>query len=365
MRTADSTAAIRDAILSCPKILPVGGRSKPCLTRARDVTLLSLKEHSGIIDYEPSEFTFTANAGTTLSETIDTLGEKGQYLPFDPMLASAGATLGGTIAAGLSGPGRFRFGGLRDFLLGCKLVLGNGDVVNVGGKVVKNAAGFDVPKWIIGSLGRLAVISEVTMKVFPRPVATTSAKLFGNDLSEALQVIARLAGSTWELDAIDFVPAESAIWIRVGGPDAANRATLNAISARYPDLEIVAEQPAEAFWSSITELQFAAPEDSVVKVPIRPGDVHELVRASRDLDLTLHCSAAANVAWLALRDADRLAELDRRLKDSGRCGLLIRDPNTGSEPKILLGHMVRTQIEDSLRRAFDPDHRFGESVLQA
>ena len=115
-----------------------------------------------------SEFTFTALAGTPVREIAAALAERGQYLPFDPMLREAGATLGGTVAAGLSGPGRFRYGGLRDFILGVRFVDGEGRLLRLGGKVVKNAAGFDLPKFFVGSLGRFGVLAEMTFKVFPK-----------------------------------------------------------------------------------------------------------------------------------------------------------------------------------------------------
>ena len=108
-------------------------------------------------------------AGTRVSEVVATLGEQGQYLPFDPLLADSGATIGGTVASNASGPGRFRFGGIRDFLLGVRFVDGRGNCIRGGGQVVKNAAGFDYPKLLVGSQGKLGLIYELTFKVFPRP----------------------------------------------------------------------------------------------------------------------------------------------------------------------------------------------------
>ena len=151
------------------RVLPIGQRTKQSLSAGTDATLISLNQLSGIVQYEPSEFTFTALAGTTLHELIETLAEKGQYLPFDPPLVDAGATLGGTVSAGLSGPGRFRYGGVRDFLLGVKFISGDGEVITAGGKVVKNAAGFDIPKLLVGSAGRLGIMTELTFKIFPSP----------------------------------------------------------------------------------------------------------------------------------------------------------------------------------------------------
>src|SRR4029450_4463398 len=94
--------------------------------------------------------------------TAAALAARGQSLRCDPFLLDAGATLGGTVAAGLSGPGRFRYGGLRDFILGVRFVDGLGRLMHMGGKVVKNAAGFDLPKFLVGSLGRFGVLAELT-----------------------------------------------------------------------------------------------------------------------------------------------------------------------------------------------------------
>ena len=116
-----------------------GGGSKPALSlrqRADDSQLLDLTELRGITAYQPEEYTLTARAGTTVAEVEAMLGENGQYLPFDPPLADRGATLGGTVAAGLSGSGRYRYGGIRDFLIGIRFVDGQGQEIRGGGTVV-------------------------------------------------------------------------------------------------------------------------------------------------------------------------------------------------------------------------------------
>src|SRR5262249_33630076 len=110
-----SISELVDAVRSTPRLIPVCAGTKSRLS-AVDATPISMAGIRGIIEYEPSEFTFTALAGTPVAEIANALRERGQYLPFDPMWQEAGATLGGTVASGLSGPGRFRFGGLRDFI---------------------------------------------------------------------------------------------------------------------------------------------------------------------------------------------------------------------------------------------------------
>src|SRR5574337_979115 len=119
---ADLQAAVRDHV----RLLPRGGGTKPALsTPAEGVESLDLSSLSGVIEYNPGEYTFTALAGTRVSDVQGMLAEHGQYLPFDPPLVERGATLGGTVAAGLSGPGRYRYGGVRDFILGVRLVDGS------------------------------------------------------------------------------------------------------------------------------------------------------------------------------------------------------------------------------------------------
>ncbi len=165
MIQANTIDEVRDAVTSHDRIKVCAGNSKPALTDGANLSLQSL---NGVLEYQPSEYTFTALAGTRISEVEDLLAQNRQYLPFDPPLAAAGATVGGTVAAGLSGSGRYRYGGVRDFLIGVTFISGDGRTVSGGGKVVKNAAGFDIPKLMVGSLGRFGVLVELTFKVFPR-----------------------------------------------------------------------------------------------------------------------------------------------------------------------------------------------------
>jgi glycolate oxidase FAD binding subunit len=157
--TPSSVAAFAEAVRVTPNLIVVGGGTKPRLAEANSIyTRVSTSGLCGIVEYQPDEYTITVLAGTPLREVIATLKAKGQFLPFDPLFVKAGATIGGAVAAGANGPGRFRFGGIRDFILGTRFVDGDGRVLRMGGKVVKNAAGFDLPKFLVGSLGRYGVL---------------------------------------------------------------------------------------------------------------------------------------------------------------------------------------------------------------
>src|SRR5882724_10484249 len=203
----ESFEELADAVRSTPRLIAVGAGTKPRLSNV-DAVKLSTARLRGISEYDPSEFTFTAAAGTPVREIAAALAERGQYLPFDPMFAEAGATLGGTVAAGVSGPARFRFGGLRDFILGVRFVDGEGRLLRLGGKVVKNAAGFDLPKFFVGSLGRFGALAEITFKVFPRAATTRTLRLEAKSAAAMTEIFSTAGSARWELDALDASPAD-------------------------------------------------------------------------------------------------------------------------------------------------------------
>ena len=138
---------------------------------------LDLSGHRGIVNYEPTELVITARAGTPLSDIEATLAERGQMLPFEPPHFGPNATLGGCIAAGLSGPRRPYAGSVRDYVLGSRMVNGRGEILRFGGEVMKNVAGYDVSRLLAGSLGILGPILEVSLKVLPIPVASMTLVL--------------------------------------------------------------------------------------------------------------------------------------------------------------------------------------------
>ena len=217
-----NVAEIEDVVRGAKRVRVRGGGSKPALSLRNgedDAQLVDLSTLQGVVDYQPDEYTFTARAGTPVAEIAAMLAEKGQYLPFDPPLGDRGATLGGTVAAGLSGAGRFRYGGIRDFLIGIRFVDGQGQEIRGGGAVVKNAAGFDFPKLFVGSLGRLGILTELTFKVFPQPPAFATVAAEFDEISELLSALNAVTRSAIDLHAVDFAPTEEgwALWIRIGG----------------------------------------------------------------------------------------------------------------------------------------------------
>lgn len=185
-RTTALAARVAAAAATGRPLRIEGGRSKAFYGRAVKGEALSLIAHRGIVNYEPTELVLSARAGTPLIEVEATLAEHGQMLPFEPPHFGGGATLGGAIATGLSGPRRVFAGAARDMVLGTRVINGRGERLRFGGEVMKNVAGYDVSRLMVGALGTLGIITEVSLKVLPAAVAEHSivldcptAKVFG------------------------------------------------------------------------------------------------------------------------------------------------------------------------------------------
>jgi glycolate oxidase FAD binding subunit len=170
-----------------------GGGTKSFYGRAVSGDVLTTGDHRGIVDYEPSELVLTARSGTPLREIEALLAEHGQMLPFEPPRFGDAATIGGAIAAGLSGPRRPHAGAARDVVLGCEIINGFGEHLTFGGQVMKNVAGYDISRLMVGALGTLGVIAQVSVKVVPRPVEEVTLAL-DYTRAEAVDAMNRWAG---------------------------------------------------------------------------------------------------------------------------------------------------------------------------
>ena len=167
---------IRDAAAHATPLCIRGGSTKDFYGGTLRGEPLSVAAYRGIVEYEPSELVITARAGTPLAEIEQALRDKGQMLAFEPPHFGEHATLGGCIAAGLSGPRRAYAGAVRDAVLGIRMLDGKGDDLRFGGQVMKNVAGFDVSRLMAGSLGTLGVILDISLKVLPLPVAEATLR---------------------------------------------------------------------------------------------------------------------------------------------------------------------------------------------
>ncbi|BAN48529.1 glycolate oxidase subunit GlcE [Metapseudomonas resinovorans] len=181
---------VNDAIAQRKPLRIQGGGSKSHLGRVLTGELLDTREHRGIVTYDPTELVVTVRTGTPLAELEQTLDEQGQLLACEPPHLGTDATVGGMVAAGLSGPRRPWAGSVRDFVLGTRVITGQGKHLRFGGEVMKNVAGYDLSRLMAGSFGCLGVVTEVSLKVLPKPRAVANLRL-ELDLSQALQKLAQ------------------------------------------------------------------------------------------------------------------------------------------------------------------------------
>ena len=177
-----------------------GGGTKDFYGEASQGELLDTRPLTGVTSYEPSELVVTARAGTPLAELESLLAAHGQCLPFEPPHFGDGATVGGMVAAGLSGPARASAGAVRDYVLGATMVNGRGELLTFGGQVMKNVAGYDVSRLLAGSLGTLGLIVEVSLKVLPVPPGEATLK-FAMTQPEALRQLNLWGGQPLPLNA--------------------------------------------------------------------------------------------------------------------------------------------------------------------
>lgn len=202
--TESIASQVAEAYAAGHSLRIVGGGSKAFFGRAVRGQPLDIRRHRGVVSYEPTELVLTARAGTPLAELESLLEARGQMLAFEPPHFAGGATLGGCVAAGLSGPRRAYYGAVRDMVLGVRCVNGRGEVLRFGGEVMKNVAGYDLSRLMAGALGTLGVLLDVSLKVLPRPPADHTMVL----PMDAEQVYDRCEG--WLRDGL---PVSATAWL--------------------------------------------------------------------------------------------------------------------------------------------------------
>lgn len=345
---------LQHTVRSHARVQPRGARTKSA-PPSNGAACLDLAVFSGVIDYQPTEFVITAWAGTPVIEVQRLLAEHGQYLPFDPLLVVHGATLGGTIAANACGPERYRYGGVRDFLIGVRFIDGVGELIRGGGNVVKNAAGFDYPKLMVGSLGALGVLTEVTFKVFPKPEAYATLRVECRSLDEALALLPKLTNCQLDLNTIDIAIETrriASLHIRVGGLADALPQRMDRVRALCGQGDVILDEAEAELWQAVREFDWVADGERVAKVPLTPNQIASL-DATLD-DASRRYSVGGNVAWIG---APKSRDLHATLRTLGLSGLVLLNADVESDPHI--GARASNAFAERAKRALDPYNKFG------
>lgn len=340
------TATLRTASESNQPLVIQGGGSKAFYGNpAREhLKPLSVTPYQGVVTYEPTELVITARAGTQLSTLESLLHEHGQMLAFEPPHFAATATLGGCIAAGLSGPRRAASGAVRDFVLGVRILDGNGRDLHFGGQVMKNVAGYDVSRLMTGSMGTLGVLLEVSLKVLPQPLSETTLCL-DMDAARAIDYINRWAGKPLPVSATCHV--DGRLYIRLSGAETAIHAAQAQLGGEpYADGRL--------FWQTIREQthDFFTSATVLWRVSVK-STVPALALPGKQL---LEWNGA--LRWLACPDDTAASAVRQAAQASGGHATLFRQRTHGTEPVSVPVFQPLSpallHIHRRLKQQFDP-----------
>ena len=260
---ADSAVAalqerVRKAAHDGEALAITGGGTKSFLGRVSRGTPCSVHAIQGVVHHEPTELVVTVRAGTRLAELESRLAQSGQMLPFEPPALGEGATIGGTIACGLSGPSRPYRGAARDFVLGVRCINGKGEILRFGGEVMKNVAGYDVSRLMAGAMGTLGILTEISLKVLPRP-ACSQTRAF----EPASELMTSFLGRSLPISAAAYL--DGVLRVRLSGSEAAVSPAAGALGGEL-------EAEGDAFWSDLKEhcLDFFSHDSPLWRISLKP-----------------------------------------------------------------------------------------------
>ncbi len=316
-----------------------GGGSKDFYGQAPRGEIFDTRAYRGIVAYAPTELVITARCGTPLAEIEAAMREAGQMLAFEPPHFGTAATLGGAIAAGLSGPRRPYAGAVRDFVLGVRLIDGKGTLLRFGGQVMKNVAGFDVSRVLAGSLGTLGLIAEVSLKAAPLPAAETTL-VFECDAHAALDLLARWAAQPLPISATAHV--DGRLCVRMSGAFAAVRAAKQKLGGQEVE-------DAAGYWASLREQShaFFAAEGEVWRLGVKPTAVFT------DLGAPQLIEWGGAQRWLRFEESPDPVLLRDWAKAQGGHATMFR---SGRKDRGVFQPLspVLLELHRRLKRAFDP-----------
>jgi glycolate oxidase FAD binding subunit len=322
---AGVAVAVAEAAAAGEPLLVCGNGTKLGMLRpVQAARSLSVRNLTGITLHAPKELVISARAGTTLSALEAAVAADGQYLIAEPpdltsLLGGCAApqTLGGVVAANLSGPRRVAWGAMRDHVMGVRAVNGAGAVIRSGGRVLKNVTGLDLCKLLTGSHGTLAVLTEITLKVLPAPETTGSLLLARLDARQAVAALSAALGSPYGVSGAAWLPAEAAARVpalaALGGAAAIIRIEDFATSVAYRldrlrtalsgagDAALLADEESRAVWRALRDAAPlpAAREDAVWRVSVRPSAGPAVLEALAPAGVRGFLDWGGGLVWLA------------------------------------------------------------------
>jgi glycolate oxidase FAD binding subunit len=362
-RAEDAAAVLREAAAHGAVARIRGNGTKPWGAPGEPAELeLSTLGLDRILEHNEGDLTAVLEAGVTLTAAQERFARAGQTLMLDPPLGPAdGATIGGIVSAGDSGPCRHRYGGPRDLVLGTRVALSDGTLARSGGKVIKNVAGYDLAKLLTGAFGTLGLVCEIAVRLHPLPKATATVRARSDDPGVLADVASALAHARIETDALDvrWSGADGAVLGRYAGAAAGELAQSARALVRGADAEIV-EDDASA-WADQRAGQRAA-EGAVVRVSGRLSELRRVIEATQAAGGALVGRAALGLSWIALppgTDGDLIAAIDGVRRALGPRPCVVLDAPAGVRAAVDPWQSPGGAELELMRRVkarFDPAH---------
>jgi glycolate oxidase FAD binding subunit len=371
---AEAAAMVAAALADKQTLSIEGGGSKRHLGRMISPSgVLKLDALSGIISYEPDELVMTVRAGTPLREVEAALAEKNQCLAFEPSSwsfdANAAPTIGGTIAAGVAGSRRVVLGGARDHIIGFRAVNGEGTIFKAGGKVVKNVTGYDLPKLAAGSFGTLFAMTEVTLRTYPRTRMPTSLVVRDLDIESACALLRRVAGSSWEATGFCYLPrvalerldgafqdARSLMVIRFEGSGESMAARAQGCAEALGSAgSVVADEGSQLLWQELLQLKPFQSAHVLWRISVPPAEAPHALAALRPDCFMIDW--AGGLLWIEHNAGSKPKEHAHRLAiECGGHAMLFRAPDAVRFEEMPFPPRDATMmgVLRRLRQAFDP-----------
>ena len=343
---AGIVAAVQAALARRKPLAVEGNGTKRTMLRpVQAAAALSTRNLVGITLYSPSELIVSAWAGTPVATLEAALAEKNQMLVAEPpdlsaLLGTEGAqTLGGAVAANLSGPRRITAGAMRDHVMGIRAVNGTGELIRSGGRVLKNVTGLDLCKLLSGSHGTLGILTEVTLKVLPRPESSGSLLLPGLDATAGVAALSAALGAPFGVSAAAWLPAEAAarvpeladhgpvalLRIEDFAPSVAYR--LDRLAALLPPGHRLDDETSQSAWQAIRDAKplEAAPDHAIWRVSVRPSRGPAVLAPAQAAGAAGFLDWGGGLAWLA-GPPEAHAAITEAARTAGGNWTLLRGP---------------------------------------
>jgi glycolate oxidase FAD binding subunit len=354
---------------TAPLLIQGNGTKSGMLRPVQAAETLSTSALTGMTLYAPKELVMSARAGTPLAEIEALLAANGQMLIAEPShLFGETQTIGGITAANVSGPRRIMGGAMRDHVLGVRAVNGSGEVLNFGGRVLKNVTGLDVAKLLTGSYGTLAVMTEVTFKVLPAPESTGTVVIPDLDAEAAVRVMSAGLGSPFSVSGAAYLPDERAAYLRIEEFETSVKYRCEKLALQFPRAEILGDDASKTLWRDIRDCKMLSYGDTLWRISVQPSLGPAILHAGESLGFEGIMDWGGGLVWLSGPSDEKCsAALCHEIKKAGGVWWLMRGPDALRNTVEVLPPEAPAlaQLRARVQHAFDPRGLFNPLKLRA